>query len=137
MYAKIRYIAAMRRDSTLTLEKSLCLAPLAQQRKYLTNGVVVRASASQSVDLGFISQVESHQKTLKNGIHSFPAWRSAHKDSVENKPASFLVVSLGKALNGMPPSLCGRQMVRPSSLPAVVAQSDQRHANRASAYTRE
>ena len=38
-----------------------------------------RASASQSVDLGFISLVESFQKTLKNGIHSFPAWRSAHK----------------------------------------------------------
>ena len=43
------------------------------------DGVVVRASASQSVDLGFISLVESYQKTLKNGIHSFPAWRSAHK----------------------------------------------------------
>ena len=52
------------------------------------DGVVVRASASQSVDLGFISQVELHQKTLceyvymvkcEYGIHSFPAWRSAHK----------------------------------------------------------
>ena len=41
------------------------------------DGVVVGASASQSVDLGFISQVESYQKTLKNGIHSFPARRSA------------------------------------------------------------
>ena len=51
--------------------------------------------------------------------------------SVENKPASLLVVSLGKALNGMPLSLCGRQMVGPSSLPVVVAQSDERHANRA------
>ena len=93
---------------------------------------MVRASASQSVDLGFISLVESYQKTLKNGIHRFPAWRSAKKrDSVENKPASLLVVSLGKALNGMPPSLCGRQMVGPSSLPVVVAQYDERHANRA------
>ena len=50
---------------------------------YLTtgkcNGVVVRASASQSVDLGFISLVESYQRTLKNGIYSFSAWRSAHK----------------------------------------------------------
>ena len=56
-------------------------------------------------------KVESYQKTIKNGIHSFPAWRSAYKrDSVENKPASLLVVFLGKALNGMPPSLCGRQM---------------------------
>ena len=69
--------------------------------------VMVKASASQSVDLGFISQVESYQKTLKNAIHSFPAWRSANRNSVENKPAS-LLVSLGKTLNGMPPSLCGR-----------------------------
>ena len=53
------------------------------------------------------------------------------RDSVENKPASLLVVSLGKAFNGMLPSLCGRQMVGPSSLPVVVAQSDERHANRA------
>ena len=32
------------------------------------------------------------------------------KDSWENKPASLLVVSFGKALNSMPSSLCGRQM---------------------------
>ena len=98
------------------------------------DGVVVRASASQPADLGFVSLVESYQKTLKNGIHSFPAWLSAPKGwrpSVENKPASLLVVSLGKALNGMPPSLCGRQMVGPSSLPVAVAQSDKRHAIRA------
>ena len=55
-----------------------------------------------------------------------------HKgDSGENKPVSLLVVSLGKALNGMPPSLCGRQMAGPSSLPAVVSKSVERHANRA------
>ena len=83
------------------------------------NGVVVRASASQSVDLGFISQVESYQKTLKNGIHSFHDWRSANRDSVENKPASLLVVSLGKTFNVMRPSLCC--MVGPSSPPIVVA----------------
>ena len=59
------------------------------------------------------------------------------RDSVENKPASLLVVSSGKALNGMPPSLCDRQMVGPSSLPVVVAQSDERYANRARAHTRE
>ena len=34
---------------------------------------MVRASASQSVDLGFNSQIESYKKTLKNGIHSFLA----------------------------------------------------------------
>ena len=69
---------------------------------YRRDGIVVRASASQSVDLEFIPLVKSYQKTLKNGIYSFPSWRSAHRDSVENKPASSLVVSLGKALNGTP-----------------------------------
>ena len=49
---------------------------------------------------------------------------------MENKPASLLVVSLGEALNGMPLSSCGRQVAGPSSLPIVVAQSDERHANR-------
>ena len=78
------------------------------------DGVVVRASASQSVDLGFIPKSSYYQKTLKNGIHSFPAWRLAYKrDSVENKPASLLVVSLGKALNATPPPLCGRQVAYP------------------------
>ena len=32
-----------------------------------------------------------------------------NKNNQENKPESLLVVSLGKALNGIPPSLCGRQ----------------------------
>ena len=39
---------------------------------------------------------------------------------MENKPASLLVVSLDKTLNGMPPSLCGRHVMGPSSLPVVV-----------------
>ena len=37
------------------------------------HGVVVGASASQFVDHGSFPFVESYQKTLKNGIHSFPA----------------------------------------------------------------
>ena len=98
---------------------------------YRRGGVVVRASASQSVDLGFISLVESYQKTLKMVFTASLLGAQHIRDSVENKPASLLVVSLGKALNGMPPSSCGRQIVRPSSLPVVVAQSDERHANRA------
>ena len=93
--------------------------------------MVVRASASQSVDLGFISLVESYQRTLKMVFTASLLDAQHIRDSVENKPASLLVVSLGKALNGMPPSLCGRQMVGPSSLPVVVAQSNKRHANRA------
>ena len=40
---------------------------------------------------------------------------------MENKLASLLVVSLGKTLNEMPRSLCGRQMVGPSNLPVVIA----------------
>ena len=58
---------------------------------------MVRASALKSVDLGFIPLVESYQKTLKNGIHSFSAWHLG--EVVENKPATSLVGSLGKALN--------------------------------------
>ena len=92
---------------------------------------MVRLSGSQSADLGFIPQVDSYQKTFKNGIHSFPAWRSAHRDSEENKLASLAVVSLGKAFNRMPSSSCGRQVVRPSGVPVVVVQSHKRHENRA------
>ena len=94
------------------------------------NGVVVRVSASQSVDLRFILQVDLYQKTLKNGICSFPACCSAHRDSVENKPARLLVVSLGKILNGIPPSsLCGKQVAGPSSLSVVVVvQTDKPYA---------
>ena len=33
---------------------------------------------------------------------------------VDNKPTSSLVVSLGKALNGTPPPLCGRQVAQVS-----------------------
>ena len=101
------------------------------------NGVVVSASASQSVDLGFNPQVESCQKILKNGICSLPAWRRAHKVCVKNKLASLLVVSLGKAVNGMPPSSCGKHVTGSSSLPVAVPQSDERHANRTYAHTHE
>ena len=85
---------------------------------------MVRAFASQLVDLGFISQVESYQKTLRNGVHRLTASLLAthqNRDSVENKPASLLFVSLGEALNEIPPSLRGRQVVEPSSLPIVMA----------------
>ena len=100
----------------LTVTEST-LATFSSHRR---DDVVVRASAAHSVDLGFIPLVESYQKTLKNGIHSFPAWRSAQKkDNVENKPASLFVVSLGKTLNGTPPSLCGRQVAYPSVLHRV------------------
>ena len=66
------------------------------------DGAVVRASASQSVDLGFIPLVESYQKTLKM-VSTASLLGARHLgEVVENKPASSFVVSLGKALNGTP-----------------------------------
>ena len=65
------------------------------------NGIVVRVSTLQSVDMGFIFVVESYQKILKNGNSQLGAQQ---RNCVENKPAN-LLVSLGKTLNEMPPSL--------------------------------
>ena len=60
------------------------------------DGVVVRAFASQLVDLGFITLVESYQKTLKDGIHSFPARRSAFRGGCEEQPGKFACCVLGQ-----------------------------------------
>ena len=60
------------------------------------DGVVVRASASQSVDLGFIPLVESYQKTLKNGIYSFPAWCSAFMGGCGEQAGKFACCVLGQ-----------------------------------------
>ena len=70
-----------------------------------SNGRVVRASALGAVDLGLIP---SRVKPMFF-IHSFPVWRSA-RNSVKNKPASSLVVPLGKAVSMILPSWCGGQM---------------------------
>ena len=59
-------------------------------------GVVVRASASQSVDLGFIPLVQLYQTTLKNGIHSFPAWRSAFMGGCREQAGKFACCVLGQ-----------------------------------------
>ena len=69
---------------------------------YRRDGVVVRASASLSVDLGFIPLVESYQKTFKNGIHSFPAWRSAFMGGCGEQAGKFACFFLGQGLNGTP-----------------------------------
>ena len=63
---------------------------------------MVRASASQSVDLGFIPLVKSYQKTLKMVFIASLLDAQHLWEVVEKKPASSLVVSLGKALNGTP-----------------------------------
>ena len=56
------------------------------------DGVVVRASSSQSVDLGLNPLVELYQKTLKNGIHSFPAWRSAFRGGCGEQHCKFACI---------------------------------------------
>ena len=58
--------------------------------------VVVRGSTLQLVDLGFIPHVESHQKTLKNGIHSFTAWSSAFRGGCEEQAGKFTCCVLGQ-----------------------------------------
>ena len=60
------------------------------------DGVMVRASASQSVYLGCIPLVESYQKTLKNGIYSFPAWRSAFMEGCREQAGKFACCVLGQ-----------------------------------------
>ena len=83
---------------------------------------MVRASASQSVDLGFIFSSRVIPKDFKKWYFTASLFGAQHKkNSAENKPASLLVVSLVKALNGMPPSLCGTQVAGRSSIPVMVA----------------
>ena len=79
---------------------------------YRCDGVVVRAFALQSVDLGFILLVESYQKTLKMVFTASLLGAQHSMEVVENKPASSLVASLGKTLNGTPPPLCERQVAQ-------------------------
>ena len=51
-------------------------------------------------------------KDFKNGIHSFPAWRSAFRGGCGEQARGSLDVSLGKALTATPPPLCGRQVAQ-------------------------
>ena len=62
----------------------------------LRDDVAVRAFTSQSVDLGFNPLVQSYQKTLKNDIHSFPAWRSAFKGGCGEQADKFACSVLGQ-----------------------------------------
>ena len=50
-----------------------------------------------------------------------PCGRLAEKGYAEKKPASPLIVFMGRALYVIPPNLCGRQMMGASSLSVVVA----------------
>ena len=84
----------------------------------LKNGVVVRASASQSVDQGFIPLVESYQKTLKNDIYSIPAWRLAFMGGCGEQAGKFACCVLGQGTSRDAPRLCGRQVTRKWQLPS-------------------
>ena len=80
-----------------------------------SDGRVLKASASGVVVSGLIlSRVKP--MTLKLVFTASLVLHNQHsRDSVENKPASLLVVSLEKALSGIPPSWCGKQMAGNSS----------------------
>ena len=68
-----------------------------------------RASAFRGVDSGLIpSRVKP--MTLKLVFTAFLLDSQHCRDSVKNKAVSLLVVPLGKALSGIPPSWYGRQM---------------------------
>ena len=60
------------------------------------DGVVVRVTALQSVDMGFIPLVESYQKTLKNGIHSFPVWHLPFIGGCGEQAGKFACCVLGQ-----------------------------------------
>ena len=94
-----------------TLQKShqMFIILVALHPNFSSDGRVVRASASGDVHLGLIpSRVKP--MTLKLLFTAFLLDAQHYRDSVENKAAISLVVALGKALSGIPPSLCGRQM---------------------------
>ena len=75
------------------------------------------------MELGSIPS-SSDDTDFQNIIHNSPTWRSAKKDSLKEKPASFLVTCLEKALNEILQSLCGGLVQEISGLPVPVAQSN-------------
>ena len=76
--------------------KGSCLYPEKIWRSDRRDGVVIRASATQSVGLGFIPLVESYQKNSKSGIYSFPAWRSAFMGGCREQADKFACCVLGQ-----------------------------------------
>ena len=67
--------------------------------------------------------MSTHNKMIQCTVFTASMLGAQHKkDSVKNKLASSLFVSLGKALNKIPPSLCGKQVVKRCSLLFAVDQ---------------
>ena len=52
----------------------------------------------------------SYAKYFKDGVRCFSACVQHNRNSVEETRSNSLVESLSEALNGIPPSSCGRQM---------------------------
>ena len=91
---------------------------------YECDGTVVRASTARSVDMEDLFLLSSHNKRLlKMLFTTSPVGAQSKMDRMEKKLLRSLVVSLGKALNRMPPFFCGRQVAGPSSQSIVVVQS--------------
>ena len=72
---------------------------------YCSDGRVIRASASGAVDLGLIPG-RVKPMIIKMVFTASLLDVQHYTDSVENKPASLLVVPFGNALSGIPPSWC-------------------------------
>ena len=70
---------------------------------------MVRASLPGAVDLGSIPN-RVKPMTLKSAFTASLLDAQHLKDSVENKPASLLVVPFGKTLSEIPSPWCCRQM---------------------------
>ena len=76
----------------------------------LQHGVVVKSVDHVSGRPGFDCLIGSNQG-LKNWYSHLSLLGAQHlRESVKTKPVISLVVSLGKALNGIPPPLSGRQV---------------------------
>ena len=60
------------------------------------DGVVVRASASQSVNLGSFPLLSHTKRLFKDDIHSFPAWRSAFMGGCGEQAGKFACCVLGQ-----------------------------------------
>ena len=96
-------------------------------------GVVVSRFASQPVEVSLISLQVIPRQALKIIFTAFLLGTLYENDSGK-KPACVVVGFLGKALNGYSPSSCGRNIVRPSSLPVELSQYNKRLAKRSLAH---
>ena len=67
------------------------------------------------VDLGFNILVELYLSLLKNGIHSFFAWRSAFRGGCGEQASKFACVP-GQGTLRDASTLCVRQVARPGGM---------------------